>query len=153
MSKQTLCIIFKDENSRTSHSEYHCPQVEIKDYNVKINGKNAFDKPINNDLQTHGNIRKIATGQGGDDYTTAFLLDYPYFKQNYKMIAIDSSKQQALNADSRAIRQINFTANLDRVGNTTTFFIIEEVNLRLFTRNCKSVVNKLQNDLFFINIK
>ena len=53
------------------------------------------------------------------------MLDYPYFKENYKMIAIDLSKQQALDADPRAIQQINFTANLDRVGNTTMFFIIE----------------------------
>ena len=42
------------------------------------------------------------------------------------MIAIDLSKQQALDADPRAIQQINFTANLDRAGNTTVFFIIEE---------------------------
>ena len=46
-------------------------------------------------------------------YTTCCLLDYPYFKDNYKMIAIDLSKQQALDADSRKIQQINFTANLD----------------------------------------
>ena len=62
----------------------------------------------------------------GDDYTTGCLLDYPYFKDHYKMIAIDLSKQQALDADPRAIQQINFTANLDRAGNTTMFFIIEE---------------------------
>ena len=73
----------------------------------------------------HENVRKIATGQG-DDYTTGCLLDYPYFKNHYKMIAIDLSKQQALDADPRAIQQINFTANLDRAGNTTMFFIIEE---------------------------
>ena len=42
------------------------------------------------------------------------------------MIAIDLSKQQVLDADQRAIQQINFTANLDRGGNTTMFFIIEE---------------------------
>ena len=42
------------------------------------------------------------------------------------MIAIDLSKQQALNADPKAIHQINFTANLDRAGNITMFFIIEE---------------------------
>ena len=42
------------------------------------------------------------------------------------MIAIDLSKQQALNVDPRAIQQINFTANLDREGNTTTFFTTEE---------------------------
>ena len=70
-------------------------------------------------------IRKIATGQG-DNYTTRRLLHYPYFKDHYKMIAIDLSKQQALGADLRAIQHINFTANLDRDGNTTMFFIIEE---------------------------
>ena len=84
-----------------------------------------FDQPINSNLKTYENIRRIATGQG-DDYTTGCLLDYSYFKENYKMIAIDLSKQQELDADPRAIQQINFTANLDRAGNTTMFFIIEE---------------------------
>ena len=88
-----------------------------------IDGKNFFDQPINNDYKTYENIRKIATGQGGD-YTTGCLLDYSYFKENYKMIAIDLSKQQALDTNLRAIQQINFTANLHRAGNT--FFIIEE---------------------------
>ena len=54
------------------------------------------------------------------------MLDYSYFKENYKMIAIDLSKQQVLHADPRAIQQVSFTANLDRAGNTTMFFIIEE---------------------------
>ena len=54
------------------------------------------------------------------------MLDYPYFKENYKIIAIDLSKQQALDVDPRAIQQINFAANLDRAGNTTIFSIIEE---------------------------
>ena len=43
------------------------------------------------------------------------------------MIAIDLSKQQALDADPKAIQQINFTANLDRAGNTRIYFILEEV--------------------------
>ena len=90
-----------------------------------IDGKNVFDQPINSELKAYENIRKIATGKG-DDYTTGCLLDYSYFKDHYKMIAIDLSKQQALDADPRAIQQINFTANLDRAGNTTMFFIIEE---------------------------
>ena len=84
-----------------------------------------FDQPINNNTKTYENIRKIATGQG-DDYTNGCLLDYPYFKENDKMIAIDLSKQQVLDADPGAIQQINFIANLDRVGNTTTLFIIKE---------------------------
>ena len=54
------------------------------------------------------------------------MLDYPYFKENYKIIAIDLSKQQALDTDPRAIQQINFTASLERLRNTTMFFIIEE---------------------------
>ena len=68
---------------------------------------------------------KIATGLG-DDYTTGCLLIYTYFLEFYKMIAVDLSKQQALDADPRAIQQINFTANLDRAGNTRAYFILEE---------------------------
>ena len=68
----------------------------------------------------------------GDDYTTSCLLDYPYFKDHYTMLAIDLSKQQALDADPRAIQQINFMANLDRDGNTTMFFIIEDVKETAF---------------------
>ena len=118
-------LSFENEDDRTSHSTYYLPKVEIKDYNVMIDGRNFFDQPINSMTKTYENIRKIATGQG-DDYTTGCLLDYPYFKDHYKMIAIDLSKQQALDANPRAIQQINFTANLDRAGNTTMFFIIEE---------------------------
>ena len=47
------------------------------------------------------------------------------------MIVIDLSKQQALDADPRAVQQINFTANLDRAGNITMFFIIEEAKEKL----------------------
>ena len=70
-------------------------------------------------------MRKITTGQG-DDYTTGCLLDYPQFKENYKMIAIGLSKQQAIDANLRAVQKINFISNLDRAGNTAMFFIIEE---------------------------
>ena len=87
--------------------------------------KTFFDQPINSDLKTYENIRKIATGQG-DDNTTGCLLDYSYFKENFNMIAIDLSKRQVLDADPRAIQQINFTANLHRAGDTTMFIIIQE---------------------------
>ena len=118
-------LSFENENERTSHSNYYLPKVEIKNYNVKIDGRNFIDQPKNNKIKTYENIRKIATGQG-DGYTTCCLLDYPYFKENYKMIAIDLRKQQALDADRRAIQQINFTAKLNTAGNTAMFFIIEE---------------------------
>ena len=118
-------LALENDDDRTSHSDYHLPNVEIKDYNIMINGKNIFDQPIKINRVTYGNIRKIATGQG-DDYTTGCLLDYSYFMDTYKMIAEDLSKQQALDADPKAIQQINFTANLDRAGNTRVYFILEE---------------------------
>ena len=71
-----------------------------------IDGKNLFDEPINSITITYENIKKIAAGQG-DDYTTGCLLDCSYFKDHYKLVAIDLSKQQALDADPRAIQQIN----------------------------------------------
>ena len=90
-----------------------------------IDGKNFFDQPIKNDLIAYENIQKIAPGQG-DDYTARCLLDYNYFKNHYKMIAIDLSKQQALDAVPGAIQQINFTANLNREGQMAIYFIIKE---------------------------
>ena len=117
-------LSFENEAGRTSHSTYYLPKAEIKDYNVMIDGKNFFDQPINSDFKTYENIRKIATGRG-DDYMTCCLLDYSYCKDHSRMIAIDLSKKQVFDADSRAIQQINFTANLDRAGNTLMFFIIE----------------------------
>ena len=124
-------LSFENEDDRTSHSSYYLPKVEMKDYSVMIDGKNFFDRQINSKLKTYENVRKIATGEG-DDYTTGYLLDYSCFKENYKMIAIDLSKQQALDDDPRAIQQTNFTGNLDRAGNTTMFFIIEEAKETVF---------------------
>ena len=68
-----------------------------------IIGENFFDQPIKNNKVTYDNIRKIAISQG-DDNTTGCLLDYPYLANTYKMIAVDLSRQQALNADPRAIQ-------------------------------------------------
>ena len=90
-----------------------------------IDGKMFFNQPVKNGKVAHDNIKKIATGQG-DDYTTGCLLDYTYFKKYYKIIAIDLSKQQAVNADAKAIQQINFTANLNRTGNTRFYFLLEQ---------------------------
>ena len=58
-------------------------------------------------IKQYKEIRKIETGQG-DDYATGCLLDYQYFKDHYNLIAIDLSKQKELDADSRAIQQIEF---------------------------------------------
>ena len=120
-----LVLAFKDDTQRTSHSGYYLPNVELKDYSIMIDGKNFFDQPIKDNKVTYRDIRKIGTGQR-DDYTTGCLIDYPYLKDSYKMIAVDLNKQQVLDTDSKAIQQMNFTADLDRAGNTRIFFNLEE---------------------------
>ena len=68
-------LAFQNDVDRTSDNRYYLPTVEIKNYNIMINGENFFDQSIKNNKVTYENIRKIATGQG-DDYTTGCLLDY-----------------------------------------------------------------------------
>ena len=97
----------------------------------KIDGKIFFDQPSKNDKVTYENIRKISTVQE-DDYITGCLLDYTYSKKYYKMIAVNLSKQQALDTDPKAIQQINFRANLDRAGKTRLYFILEEAKETVF---------------------
>ena len=86
-------------------------------YKVKITGKTPDDRNTKN-------VEIIAPLK--DDYTTGCLLDYSYFKENYKLIAIDLSKPQALDADPRAIQQINFTGNLERAGGETIFLLLNK---------------------------
>ena len=104
---------FENEAQRTSDKRYYIPPREIKNY-VMIDGQNFFDQPIRNNLITYGSIQNISTGQG-DDYATGCLLVYDSFSKYYKMIAIDLSKQQALDADPKAVQQFqyNFTGNLE----------------------------------------
>ena len=90
-----------------------------------IDGRNFFDQPVKNNLIRYDNIRMVTTGQR-DDCTTCCLLDCNYFNNHYKMIAIDLSRQQALDADSKAIQQINFPANLDQDGDTTMFLLLKK---------------------------
>ena len=117
-------LSFKDHDGRESYKQRYLPTAEIKDYNATIDGRNFSDQPLKNNIKIY-NIIKIATGQG-DDYTTGYLLDYPYLKKYYKLLAISLSNQQKLDADPKAIQQTNFTRNLNRVEGATMFFIIEE---------------------------
>ena len=112
-------LSLKNDNGWESLKQYYLPTVEIKYYNVMIDGRNFFDQPIKSDLKKYGNIRKIATVQS-DDYTTGCLLDYfilfyDIFKKYYKLITIDLTKQKKLDADPKAIQQINLIGNLDRL--------------------------------------
>ena len=79
-------------------------ELKQKIYNIEIDGKNFYDQPVNDSIKQYDEIKKISTRQG-DDYTTGCLLDFDYLKKNYRLIAVDLSKQKALDADSRAIQQ------------------------------------------------
>ena len=91
-------LAFENDARRKSHSGYYLPNVELKDYNIMINGENSFDQPVKDNKVTYENIRKIATSQGVD-YTSGCLLDYPNFKDSYKIIAVDLSKQNEFDAN------------------------------------------------------
>ena len=72
-----------------------------------INRRNLYDQPVDDSIKQYDEVRKVSTGQG-DDYATGCLLNYAHFKENYRLIVVDLSKQKALDADSRAIQQIVF---------------------------------------------
>ena len=118
-------MLFENKTDRNVHTGYYLPQAEITYYKLVLDGKNFFNQPIKNDKTTYDNIQKISTGQR-DNYTTECLLHYIYFKEHYKVIAIDLSKQQKLDTDPKAIQQINFTGKLEQDRKKQTFFITKE---------------------------
>ena len=97
-------LAFNAIDNRIGHSRYYLPSANVEGYNVIIHGKNFFDQPFKNYIKTYNNIQKITTDQG-DDETTGCLVVYNYVKK-HKMIATDISKQQAWDADPKAMQQI-----------------------------------------------
>ena len=107
-------------DNRDSFSYYYVPNFEIKDFNILIDGKSFFDLPVKNEEEAY---EKIIEMSNNNDYTTGNLLDFAYFKENYKLIAIDLSKQTKL----KDPQQINFIGKLENQANgATMFFIIEK---------------------------
>ena len=132
-------LSFENEDDRTSYYKYYVPSVEIKDYNVLIDGNAFFELPIKNIEKSYEKIIQIADHSGY--YTRGNLVDYEYFKENYKLIAIDLSKQIELeNEDIK--QQINFIGNLDPDDGAVMFFIIEksEETIIKFSQNYASIV-------------
>ena len=107
------------KDHRDSFSNYYVPNVEIKDFNDLIDGKSFFDLPVKNEEEAY---EKIMDMSNNNDYTTGNLLDFAYFKENYKLIAIDLSKQTKL----KDPQQINFIGKLLKNTGATMFFIIEK---------------------------
>ena len=89
-----------------------------------IHWRNFIDQSVKSNLKIYDNIRKPGTSQG-DDNTSRYFLDYPYFKKNFKLIAIDLTKQQKLDVDPKSIQQINSNGNLTRLGGVRMYFVNE----------------------------
>ena len=104
---------------RDSFSHYYVPNARIKDFNVLIDGKSFFDLPVKNEEEAY---EKIIEMSNNNDYTTGNLLDFGYFKKNYRLIAIDLSKQTELKDQ----QQISFIDKLLNTRGATMFLIIEK---------------------------
>ena len=104
-------LSFENEEDRISLSKYYVPNCEIKDFNVLIDGKPFLGVAVKNKEEAYEAIIEISKN---NDYTTANLLDYEYFKDHYKLIAIDLSKQTELeNTDLK--QQISFIGRLEKM--------------------------------------
>ena len=90
---------------RDSCSHYYVPKVQIKGFNVLIDGKKFFDLPVKNEEEAYEKIIDMSN----NNYTTDNLLDFAYYKKNYKLIAIDLSKQTKI----KDPQQINFIGKIE----------------------------------------
>ena len=79
-----------EDDDRKSFSKCYVPSVEIKDFNVLIDGKQFLEIPVKNKEEAYEQIIEMSKS---NDYTTGNLLDYEYFSKHYKLTAIDLSKQ------------------------------------------------------------
>ena len=128
-------LAYENEEDRSSFSKYYTPSVEIKDYHILTDQQPYFELPVRNKKETYEKIVDISKNL--NDYTTGSLLDYDYFLNHYKLIAVDLSRQDIdLNK-----QQINFIGKLEQ-GSATIFFIIkksEKTTLK-FSQNFVDIV-------------
>ena len=110
-----LCVLaYQNAEDRQSFSQFYLPTVLVKDFNVIIDKLAFFDLPIKTEEEAYEKIIDISRNR---ENTTGNLLDYDYFKKNYKLIAIDLSKQQVLQENEDLIQQINFIGKLEEAAN------------------------------------
>ena len=93
--------------TRNGRQKYYLPRIDLNKYNVVIDGRNSYDNEIESDIEKYRELKKVMIGKG-EYYTTGSLLDFNYFDKHYKLVAVDLSKQKELDADPRAIQQIEF---------------------------------------------
>ena len=108
--------------TRNGQQKYYLPRIDLNKY-VSIDERNFYDNPIESDIEKYRELKKVMIGKG-EDYTTGSLLDFNYFDKNYKLVAVDLSKQKELDADPRAIQQIEFKYMLGT--NSTIYWVLEK---------------------------
>ena len=123
MAYNKLAAANDNQFNRNSKRVYYLPRNDLKKNNVIIDGRNFYDNPVESDIEKYRELKKVMIGKG-EDYTTGSLLDYDYFKKHYKLVADDLSKQKELDADPRAIQQIEFKYILET--NSTIYWILEK---------------------------
>ena len=111
-----------NQPTRNGQLKYYLPRIDLNKYNVIIDGRNFYDNPIENDAEKYRELKKVMIGKG-EDYTTGSLQDYSCFTKYYKLVAVDLSKQKELDADPRAIQQIEFEY---MIGTTSTIYWVLE---------------------------
>ena len=138
-ANRSFVLSFKNEKDRTSYSECYTPTMEITDFNVLVDGKRFFDVPVKNREEAYEKIIEISKN---NDYTTGNLLDYEYFSKQYKLIAIDLSKQIELeNPDLK--QQINFIGKL-KENNATMFLLLRKKKLLLIFHRILLISHKVE---------
>ena len=95
-----------------SPRRYTLPRVNLTKFNILIDGRNFYDQSISDKIKKSKELIKLTTGKG-EDFTTGCLLDYDYYSNHYSIIACDLSKQKELDADPRAIQQLEIVFMLD----------------------------------------
>ena len=109
--------------TRNGPRKYYLPRISLNKYNVVIDGRNFYDNPIESDIEKYRELKKVMIGKG-EDYTTGSLLDFNYFDKHYKLVAVDLSTQKELDADPRAVQQIEFKYMLGT--NSTIYWVLEK---------------------------
>ena len=110
-----------EKDHRDSFLHYYVPNVEIKDFNVLTDGENFFELPVKNEAEAYENIMSMSRN---NDYTTGNFLDFVCFKENYRLVAIDLSKQ----TKSKDPQQINFIGKHEGQNNESKMFFITEIS-------------------------
>ena len=109
--------------TRNGQGKYYLSRISLNKYNVIIDGRNLYNNPIESDIEKYRELKRVMIGKG-EDYTTGSLLYYNYFDKYYKLVAVDLSKQKELDADPRAIQQIEFKYMLGT--DSTIYWVLEK---------------------------